>query len=192
MLDHTAAEDAARGWSRPLTFTNWLTLDPLDHSDYEPLPTRISSRSTRPTSRRPTHGRAASSPATTRTRTTRTSSRTRPEYQEYARPGDGVVDPYSGYLHALRAYHGDQAVMVTELGVPSSLGVAHSGPLGRDQGNHSEEEALAMDAQMLRDLKEEGYAGGSCSSGSTSGSSSRGTPSISSSPATGGSSGRTT
>jgi hypothetical protein len=38
MLDHTAARDAARGWSRPLTFTNWLTLDPLDHRQWEPLP----------------------------------------------------------------------------------------------------------------------------------------------------------
>jgi hypothetical protein len=37
MLDHTAADEAARGWSRPLTFTNWLTLDPLHHP-YEPLP----------------------------------------------------------------------------------------------------------------------------------------------------------
>ena len=37
MLDYTAALDAERGWSRPLTFTNWLTLDPLDHP-YEPLP----------------------------------------------------------------------------------------------------------------------------------------------------------
>ena len=26
-LDHLAALEAARGWSRPLTFTNWLTDD---------------------------------------------------------------------------------------------------------------------------------------------------------------------
>ena len=50
--------------------------------------------------------------------------------------------------------------MVTELGVPSSLGIAHSGPVGRNQGNHSEEEALAIDEQLLRDLREEGFAGG--------------------------------
>jgi len=70
------------------------------------------------------------------------------------------VDAYSGYLHALKTHHGDQAVMVTELGVPSSLGIAHSGPSGRNQGNHSEQEALAIDGQLLRDLKEEGFAGG--------------------------------
>ena len=59
----------------------------------------------------------------------------------------------------LRAYHGDQAVAITEFGVPSSLGVAHIGPIGRDQGNHSEQEALRMNADMLRDIQEEGFAG---------------------------------
>jgi hypothetical protein len=160
MLDHTASQDAARGWSRPLTFTNWLTLDPLDHGDYEPLPdedlvsvdaTHIAATDAWP------GGFFASYHAYPYYPDFLTNT---PEYQEYERPGDGVVDPYSGYLNALRAHHGDQAVMVTELGIPSSLGVAHNGPLDRDQGNHSEEEALAMNAQMLRDLEEEGYAGG--------------------------------
>ena len=36
MLDHVAALDAKRGWSRPVTFTNWLTADPLDHPE-EPI-----------------------------------------------------------------------------------------------------------------------------------------------------------
>jgi len=35
-LDHLAALEAARGWSRPVTFTNWLTTDPLHHPA-EPL-----------------------------------------------------------------------------------------------------------------------------------------------------------
>jgi hypothetical protein len=160
MLDHTAEQDAARGWSRPLTFTNWLTVDPLDHHDYEPLPnedlvsvdaTHIASTDAWPA------GFFASYHAYPYYPDFLVNT---PEYQSYERPSDGEVDPYSGYLHALRAYHGDQAVMVTEFGVPSSLGTAHNGPLGRDQGDHAEDEALAMDGQMLRDLKEEGYAGG--------------------------------
>jgi hypothetical protein len=160
MLDHTATKDAERGWSRPLTFTNWLTLDPLDHSDYEPLPdedlvsvdaTHIAATEAWP------GGFFASYHAYPYYPDFLSNT---PAYQTYERPRDGEVDPYSGYLNALREYHGDQAVMVTEFGVPSSLGVAHSGPLGRDQGNHSEAEALAMNADMLRDMKEEGYAGG--------------------------------
>ena len=30
--------------------------------------------------------------------------------------------------------------MITEFGVPSSMGSAHTGPLGRDQGGHTEQE----------------------------------------------------
>ena len=159
MLDHTASDEAARGWSRPLTFTNWLTLDPLHHP-YEPLEqedlvsvdaTHIAATNAWPGGFFASYHAYPYYPDFL--------SLT-PSYQHYKRPRDGKVDPYSGYLHALRAYHGKQAVMITEFGVPSSLGVAHFGPLGRDQGNHSEQDALHMDGDMLRDIKEEGYAGG--------------------------------
>jgi hypothetical protein len=159
MLDHTAVLEAERGWSRPLTFTNWLTLDPLDHP-YEPLPaedlvsvdaTHIAATTAWPAGFFASYHAYPYYPDF---------MRLTPEYQSYKRPRDGVVDPYSGYLHALRAYHRDQAVMITEFGVPSSLGSAHVGPIGRDQGNHSEQEALGMDGDMLLDIKEEGFAGG--------------------------------
>jgi hypothetical protein len=159
MLDYTAERDAAHGWSRPLTFTNWLTLDPLDHP-YEPLPeedlvsvdaTHVAATAAWPGGFFASYHAYPYYPDF---------MRLTPEYQTYERPRDGEVDPYSGYLNALREYHGGQAVMVTEFGVPSSLGSAHLGPLGRDQGNHSEQEALAMNADMLRNIEEEGYAGG--------------------------------
>jgi hypothetical protein len=50
--------------------------------------------------------------------------------------------------------------MITEFGVPSSLGIAHLGPLGRDQGDHSEQEAARIDADLLRIIRDEGLAGG--------------------------------
>jgi hypothetical protein len=159
MLDYTADRDAARGWSRPLTFTNWLTLDPLDHP-YEPLPeedlvsvdaTRVAATDAWPGGFFASYHAYPYYPDF---------MRMTPEYQTYERPRDGEVDPYSGYLHALKQHHGDQAVMVTEVGVPSSLGNAHLGPLGRDQGDHSEQEALAINEELLRNIAEEGYAGG--------------------------------
>jgi hypothetical protein len=159
MLDHTAAAEAERGWSRPLTFTNWLTLDPLDHP-YEPLPredlgsvdaTHIAATRAWPGGFFASYHAYPYYPDFMRL----TAS-----YQTYKRPRDGKVDPYSGYLNELRAHHGRQAVMITEFGVPSSLGVAHLGPLGRDQGNHSEQEALRMNDDLLRNIEEEGYAGG--------------------------------
>jgi hypothetical protein len=44
--------------------------------------------------------------------------------------------------------------------VPTGIGAAHRGPLGRDQGDHSEQEAAAVDADLLAAIEREGYAGG--------------------------------
>jgi hypothetical protein len=159
MLDHTAELEAKRGWSRPLTFTSWLTLDPLAHPE-EPLPqedlvsvdaTHIAATKAWP------GGFFASYHAYPYYPDFMTLTE---RYQRYERPRDGELDPYSGYLHELREHHGDQAVAITEFGVPSSQGVAHRGPLGRDQGDHSEAEAMGMGADMLRNIHEEGYAAG--------------------------------
>ncbi|HEX5617042.1 MAG TPA: hypothetical protein VFX51_01405 [Solirubrobacteraceae bacterium] len=159
MLDHTAELDAKRGWSRPLTFTNWLTLDPLEHPE-EPLPqedlvsvdaTHVSATDAWP------GGFFASYHAYPYYPDFMSLTE---RYQQYKRQRDGKTDPYAGYLHELRAHHGDQAVAITEFGVPSSSGVAHLGPIGRDQGDHSEQEALAIDADLLRDIHEEGFASG--------------------------------
>ena len=84
--------------------------------------------------------------------------RHQPDYQEamYA----GRKDPYAGYLRALKAHHDAIPMMVTEFGVPSGVGVAHLSPLGRDQGDHPEQEAMAIDAELLREIKGLGLAGG--------------------------------
>jgi hypothetical protein len=50
--------------------------------------------------------------------------------------------------------------LITEFGVPSSLGSAHDGPLVRDQGGHDEREAMRIDAELLRIIGREGLAGG--------------------------------
>jgi hypothetical protein len=148
-LDHLATLDAERGWSRPITFTNWVTTDPLHHPA-EPLPQEdmvgIDAMHLRATGRWP-GGFFASYHAY-------------PYYPdflrlEYRRAGD----PYAAYLRDLRAHHRGQAVMITEFGVPSGLGVAHRGSLGRDQGDHSEQEAGAMDADMVHVIEDAGYAG---------------------------------
>jgi len=159
MLDYLAGLEVARGWSRPLTFTNWLTADPLHHP-YEPLQnedlvsvdaTHIASTSHWPGGFFASYHAYPYYPDFLRYT---------PAYQKYRRTRDGKIDPYAGYLHALRLYHGKQAVMITEFGVPSSLGIAHWGLAGRNQGNHSEQQAAAINADLLRDIHDEGYAGG--------------------------------
>jgi hypothetical protein len=158
MLDHLATLEAARGWSRPLTFTNWLTADPLSHPD-EPLAKEdavsVDAMHIRATAAWP-GGFFASYHAYPYYPDFLGLDRA---YARHRRP-DGSADAYAGYLQALRAHHRGQAVMITEFGVPSGLGVAHRGPLGRDQGDHDEREAGRMDADMLRAIHEEGFAGG--------------------------------
>ena len=138
-LDYVASLEAQRGWSRPITFTNWLTVDPLKHPSEVDLKEDLVSvdpMHMRATGRWP-GGFFASYHAYPYY----------PEflgldegYRSYKRP-DGKTDPYAGYLHELRAHHKGQAVMITEFGQPTSIGIAHSGPLGRDQGGHSEADA---------------------------------------------------
>lgn len=69
-------------------------------------------------------------------------------------------DAYAGYLRYLRRHYTRMPVLVTEFGVPSSLGSAHLGTNGRDQGGHSEATAMSMDADLLRLIKGQGMGAG--------------------------------
>jgi hypothetical protein len=50
--------------------------------------------------------------------------------------------------------------LITEFGVPSSIGSAHNAPLGRTQGDHSEQQAMQTDADLLRLVHDQNLAGG--------------------------------
>ncbi len=156
-LDRLAALEARHGVSMPLAFANWPTTDPLAHRS-EPLDREdivgIDANHVLPTAAWP-GGSFASYHAY-------------PYYPDFQRhePAlrsyelDGTVDPYAGYLASLRDHHGTLPVMVTEFGVPSSIGSAHDGTLGRDQGGHTEQEAMRIDADLLRLIHRQGLAGG--------------------------------
>lgn len=81
------------------------------------------------------------------------------DYQHYITP-DGRRDPYAGYLNHLRHYVKGMPLVVAEFGVPSSRGMAHRGPLGRNQGYHTEKQQGDIEKTMLKDIREEGYDGG--------------------------------
>ena len=151
-LDHLASLDAARGWSRPVTFTNWLTTDPLRHPS-EPMHQEdmvgIDAQHLRATARWPGGFFA--------------SYHVYPYYPDFLTLEPAyreAKDPYAAYLRELKAHHHDRPVMVTEFGVPSGPGAAHRGLRGRDQGDHSEAEAGRLQAGMLRAIEDENYAGG--------------------------------
>jgi hypothetical protein len=149
-LDLVATLEAERGWTRPLTFTNWVTTDPLRHPlepSEEEDAVSVDARHLAATAAWP-GGMFAS-------------YHVYPYYPdflslEYA----SAPDPYAAYLRALRAHHAGQPLMVTEFGVPTSLGLAHRGPLGCDQGGHDERAAARVDASLLGAIRSEGLAGG--------------------------------
>jgi hypothetical protein len=156
-LDELASAEAAHGVTVPIAFANWPTADPLAHPD-EPNAMEdlvsVDANHVRPTDAWPA-GTFASYHAY-------------PYYPDFLRheqtlyraQHDGRSDPYAGYLQALREHHATMPVMVTEFGVPSSLGSAHQGPLGRDQGGHTEREAMEIDAELLRLIEAQGLSGG--------------------------------
>ncbi|WP_239117687.1 hypothetical protein [Paractinoplanes ferrugineus] len=151
-MNDLAGYEAARKLSQPIAFVNWATTDPLRHPE-EPLrqedQIQLDANHVRPTEHWPA-GTFASYHAY-------------PYYPDFLRyePGlQGSGDPYLAYLKALRDHHRDMPTMITEFGVPSSIGSAHNGPLERDQGNHSEVEATRMSAGLLRDMAAIGLAGG--------------------------------
>lgn len=157
-MDELATAEAGRGRSAPIAFVNWPTNDPLQHP-VEANPREdlvgVDANHVLPTAQWPAGSFA--------------SYHAYPYYPDFLRfePAlqevrpDGGTDAYLTYLEGLKAHH-DQAglpTMVTEFGVPASLGSAHFGTNGRDQGAHPEAEAMAMDAQMLLGIRDAGLAG---------------------------------
>ncbi|HET8718724.1 MAG TPA: hypothetical protein VFM50_13325, partial [Nocardioidaceae bacterium] len=155
-LDELATVEARAGDTVPIAFANWPTTDPLAHPD-EPLATEdlagVDANHVLATDAWP-GGTFASYHAY-------------PYYPDFLRHEGrlagtrwaGRNDPYAGYLAALREHHAGLPVVISEVGVPSSLGSAHEGTLGRDQGHHREREAMAIDADLLRLVHGQGLAG---------------------------------
>ncbi len=156
-MDLVASLEVARGWSRPMTFTNWVSTDPVKHPE-EPFHTEdlVSIDATRFSATPAWPGGFFASyhaypyyPD---------GLRFQKSYIDYRTP-DGRPDQYAAYLQDLRTYHGDQAIMITEFGQPTSIGLAHRGPDGRDQGGHHERQSAANNVSMMKAIHDGGYAG---------------------------------
>lgn len=156
LLDHTAAEEAKYGWQHPMTFTNWVTTDVLEHPG-EPLfeedLVSVDARHIEPVNWDAGYFAAY---------------HVYPYYPDFFRTdktlqtipdGDGGYNTYKAYLRKLKAEFPDMPIMVTEYGVPSSIGVSHHGPGGKDQGGHSETEQGLVNVSLTQDIYDEGYSG---------------------------------
>jgi hypothetical protein len=157
-MNDIATAEAATGWTAPIAFANWPTADPLRHPG-EPNPQEdmvgVDAAHVLPTSNWP-GGTFASFHAYPYYPDF---LRYQPSLQHYVLAGH--ADPYAAYLHDLLThFKGVMPVMITEFGVPSSLGSAHSGVLGWSQGDHSERQSMVIDARLLRMMRQLGMAGG--------------------------------
>ncbi len=156
-LEVLAQEEMRYGWQHPVSLTNWLTTDPLTHPDEPNEQEDLASVDA--INIEPTGAWEAGYFASLHVYPYYPDFlRYQEEYQDY-RSEDDEVDPYAGYLNELRAYHEGIPLFVSEFGLPTSRGMAHEGPLGRDQGHHTEEEQGEMEAEMLERMREEGYDG---------------------------------
>ncbi|MGG1684597.1 hypothetical protein [Pseudalkalibacillus sp. NRS-1564] len=158
MMDDTIGYEMEKyNWQRPVSFTNWVTTDLLEHpaepSEEEDLvsvdPNVIELKDNYYA------GQFAS-------------YHIYPYYpdflnyeEEYVNYIDqnGEKNNYAGYLNALRKVH-TMPVLVAEFGVPASRGMTHRNVYGMNQGGNSEEEQGLTDAKLFENIISEDYAGG--------------------------------
>jgi hypothetical protein len=142
---------------RPVSFTNWVTTDMLSHPN-EPFPDEdLVSVNMEHIKKKDSFKAGLFA-----------SYHIYPYYpdlmnyqKEYANFKDenGKINTYKAYLNDLKKEH-SMPIIVAEFGIPASRGNAHENiHMGFNQGNVTESEQGEMDAFMLKDIYEEGYAG---------------------------------
>ena len=143
---------------RPVSFTNWVTTDMLSHPN-EPLlqEDKVSVNTEHIKSKDNFKAGMFAS------------YHIYPYYPDFmnyqkdytnVKDSNGNIDTYIAYLKDLKKEH-TMPVLVAEFGIPAARGMAHENiHTGFNQGNVSEKDQGDMDAYMLKDIYEEGYAGG--------------------------------
>jgi tetratricopeptide (TPR) repeat protein len=179
MLDYLISYEAdTYNWQRPAAIVNWPPTDPLTHPTETSTPEEIRLRNRRgenlPMPKgfeddadvvsideakfRPSPGYQAGMFA---------SYHVYPYYPDFllldpyylkARDSEGP-NPMFGYIRDLRA-HMPFPLLITEFGIPTSIGISHFHPLGWNHGGHTEAEQGELLTRMARSIREAGCAGG--------------------------------
>ncbi|WP_019421384.1 hypothetical protein [Paenibacillus sp. OSY-SE] len=156
MIDHAASIENRYGWQHPMTFTNWVTTDVLTHPGeplYQEDLASVDARHIEPVKWNAGYFAAY---------------HVYPYYPDFfhldkslqtLKDEQGKFNTYKAYLRQLKAQFTDMPVMITEYGVPSSIGVSHLGMGGRNQGGHDEREQGRIDASLTQDIYDEEFAG---------------------------------
>ncbi|WP_377890957.1 hypothetical protein [Alkalihalobacillus sp. R86527] len=158
MMDKTMHYEMEKyQWQRPVSFTNWVTTDLLEHPA-EPLE-KEDLVSVNPNVIKLKDEYQAGQFA---------SYHIYPYYPDFLnfeekyvnyKDHNGEKNNYAGYLNDLHDEH-EMPVLVAEFGVPASRGITHRNVYGMDQGGHSETEQGQIDAKLFDSIVSEDYAGG--------------------------------
>jgi hypothetical protein len=163
---------------RPVAYTNWPTLDPLTHPTESTVAEEVAIRE-RLGERAGERGVANDEDGTgldaNLVRPTAAlpagyfaSYHAYPYYPDFmvldpgynaARSSEGRSN-YFGYLAELKRHHPDIPVVISEYGVPASIGSAHLQPQGWHHGGLTEQQMAEVNARLTREVAESGMAGG--------------------------------
>ncbi|GAE25470.1 hypothetical protein JCM9140_1467 [Halalkalibacter wakoensis JCM 9140] len=145
-------------WMRPVSFTNWVTTDLLEHPAE---PQYFEDLATVDPNLLALKGEAAEVGMFA-------SYHIYPYYPDFLNLEEnytefidhrGEPNNYAGYLRDLHDHH-DLPILVAEFGVPSSRGLTHENPFGWNQGFLTEKEQGEIVSHLYEDIIQEGLLGG--------------------------------
>lgn len=165
MLDFTAMyETQTYQWQHPLSFVNWLPLDPMYHNTEF-----IENKSVRE------YDNDLNSIDFTKFHSSEmlhtglyAAYHAYPYYPDYiylkkeykkAIDNKGKKDNYFGYLADLKKHCEGIPLVIAEYGLPTSRGVSHFAPAGFNQGGHSEEAQAELSKILTEDIVQTKCAG---------------------------------
>ena len=180
MIDYAAQyEESTYNWQHPMAFLNWPTLDPLHHPTESTILEEVSIRrglgehlrmpegpyddddsvSVDPTHLKPTDRLKAGYFAAYSV------FPYYPDFMDYDPRYQQVKDsqgsnPFLGYLRDLKAHQRGLPLLISDYGVPSSLGIGHFNPAGFNQGGNTERQQGEIMARLTRNIYDAGAAGG--------------------------------
>ena len=165
MMDYAAMyETQAYDWQHPLSFVNWLPLDPMYHNTEFIENKKVKE-----------YDNDLISVDFEKFNTTElfkpgiyAAYHVYPYYPDFvylqedyanAKNHKGVNDNFFGYLSDLIQNTSGIPLVIAEYGLPSSRGNSHFSPFGLHQGGHSENEQAELSLSLTEDIYETGCAG---------------------------------
>jgi hypothetical protein len=164
MLDFTVKYETQQyQCQRPVSFVNWLPLDPMHHSTeiIESARVREYDNDLESVCFSRFHATGLFIPGIF------AAYHVYPYYPDFiyiqpsylATTGNLPPDPYLAYLEDLKAHNPGMPLVIAEYGLPSSRGNSHYSPYGMHQGGHSEAEQAMLSIELTKDIFRSSCAG---------------------------------